>query len=123
MVKLVTRALLALALGIGMLPFLSPAAQAATYTLTGRVTGLNASGATVGIEDVRVEVENWLGSDVVSVSANTDATGNYSLTVPRTGAYSYAAFCQGSCTGYGSVRDQSRSRSPAIPSTTCAWRS
>lgn len=83
-------------LAIAVLPALAGPAQAATVVLSGKVTGLSATGTTVPIEDVFVEAQDANGNTLdPRVYAYTAADGTYQLTLPATGTYGIAVECWG----------------------------
>ncbi|GAA4805369.1 hypothetical protein ACFQ0K_00480 [Nocardioides caeni] len=89
-------ALLGLLLAIASVPLLASPARAADVVISGKVTGLNASGVTVPIKDVFIEAS---GADGAPLSprryAYTASDGTYQFTVPATGTYQIDVECWG----------------------------
>ncbi|WP_345508666.1 carboxypeptidase regulatory-like domain-containing protein, partial [Terrabacter aeriphilus] len=78
------------AVTLGLLPLTAPAASAATYTITGRITGLAADKTVVGVDaSVAFYDENY--DDVGTVTVNAD--GTYSGTFSSPGPYRIQAGC------------------------------
>ena len=92
----VLTALTATTVALGLLPLAAPSAQAATYTITGRVTGLNASGTVVGVGDAGLWIEDLDRQDAGSITWNSD--GTYTATFASPGPYKIQAGCWGDMT-------------------------
>lgn len=89
-------ALLGALLALTVLPGLAGPAHAATVVVSGKVTGLNATGATVAIKDVFVEARDADGNTFDDrIYAYTAADGTYALTLPATGTYQISMECWG----------------------------
>ena len=89
-------ALLGALLALTLLPGLAAPARAATVVVSGKVTGLDATGATVAIADVFVEAKDADGDTFDPRIYDYTATdGSYSLTLPTTGTYQIAMECWG----------------------------
>lgn len=89
-------ALLGLLLAIALVPVLAGPARAATIVLSGKVTGLNASGVTVPVQDVFVEVDDSQGNPLPDRAYDyTAADGTYQITVPAAGTYRITMECWG----------------------------
>jgi hypothetical protein len=89
----VLTALTATTVALGLLPLAAPSAQAATYTITGRVTGLSASGTVVGVGDAGLWIEDLDRQDAGSITWNSD--GTYTATFASPGPYKIEAGCWG----------------------------
>ena len=83
--------LAALAVTLGLLPLTAPAASAATYTITGRVTGLSPTGTVVGVPDAEVWFYDADYNDVGTVSLPGD--GTFTATFSAPGPYKIEAGC------------------------------
>ncbi|MFM6851773.1 MAG: hypothetical protein ACKOVB_21980 [Terrabacter sp.] len=92
----VLTALTATTVALGLLPLAAPSASAATYTITGRVTGLNASGTVVGVGDAGLWIEDLDRRDAGSIAWNPD--GTYTATFASPGPYKIQAGCWGDMT-------------------------
>lgn len=89
-------ALLGVLLALTVLPGLAGTAHAATVVVSGKVTGLNATGSTVAIRDVFVEALDANGNTFDNrIYAYTATDGTYSLTLPATGTYQISMECWG----------------------------
>lgn len=89
-------ALTAATVALGLLPLAAPSADAATYTITGRVTGLDANGTAVGVGDAGLWIYDSRYQDAGSVTFNSD--GTYSATFASPGPYKIEAGCWGTMT-------------------------
>ncbi|MGO4600116.1 carboxypeptidase regulatory-like domain-containing protein [Terrabacter sp. 2RAF25] len=89
-------ALTATTVALGLLPLAAPSADAATYTITGRVTGLDATGAVVGVGDAGLWIYDATYQDAGSVTFSSD--GTYSATFASPGPYRIEAGCWGTMT-------------------------
>lgn len=88
--------LLGVLLALTTVPVLAAPAHAASVVLSGRITGLDATGASVPVQDVFVEVNQPNGNTLdPRVYDYTAADGTYSITVPATGTYQVAIECWG----------------------------
>lgn len=88
--------LLGALLALTTVPVLAGPAHAAAVVLSGRVTGLDAGGASVPVQDVFVEVNATNGDPLdPRVYDYTAADGTYSITVPATGTYEISIECWG----------------------------
>lgn len=89
-------ALLGALLALTVLPGLAGPARAATVVVSGKVTGLNATGSTVAVQDVFVEALDANGDTFDGrIYAYTATDGTYSLTLPATGTYQISMECWG----------------------------
>lgn len=88
--------LLGALLALATVPVLAGPAHAAAVVLSGKVTGLDAAGATVPVQDVFVEVNDADG-DILEPRAYdyTAADGTYAITIPATGDYKITIECWG----------------------------
>ncbi|NGZ99924.1 hypothetical protein G5V59_05730 [Nocardioides sp. W3-2-3] len=88
--------LLGVLLALTTVPVLAGPAHAASVVLSGRITGLDASGASVPVQDVFVEVNQANGDSLDPRAYDyTAADGTYSITVPATGTYQVSIECWG----------------------------
>ncbi|WP_207555737.1 carboxypeptidase regulatory-like domain-containing protein [Intrasporangium flavum] len=85
-----------LAAALGLLPALAAPAQAATYTITGRVTGLSSTGAVVGVGDAGLWIYDAAYDDAGTIAFNAD--GTYTATFAGPGPYKIEAGCWGDMT-------------------------
>ncbi|WP_323099271.1 carboxypeptidase regulatory-like domain-containing protein [Intrasporangium sp. YIM S08009] len=85
-----------LATSLGLVPALGAPAQAATYTITGRVTGLSSTGTVVGVGDAALWFYDAARNDAGSVTYNAD--GTYTATFSAPGPYRIEAGCWGEMT-------------------------
>lgn len=87
-------ALLGALLALTVLPGLSAPAHAATVVVSGKVTGLSATGSTVAVQDVFVEALDNSGNTFdPRIYDYTASDGTYSLTLPATGTYQISMEC------------------------------
>jgi hypothetical protein len=89
-------ALTATTVTLGLLPLAAPSASAATYTITGRVTGLSATGAVVGVPDAGVWIYDANYDHVGTIDHASD--GTYTATFSTPGPYRIEAGCWGEMT-------------------------
>jgi hypothetical protein len=89
-------ALTATTAALGLLPLAAPTANAATYGITGRVTGLNASGTAVGVGDAGLLVYDANYDEAGSITFSSD--GTYTATFSSPGPYRIQAGCWGDMT-------------------------
>ena len=88
--------LLGILLALTAVPVLAGPAHAAAVVLSGRVTGLDAAGVSVPVEDVFVEASDASGNTLSPrVYDYTQADGTYQLTLPATGTYTITIECWG----------------------------
>jgi hypothetical protein len=81
-------------LALTTVPVLAGPAHAATVVVSGKVTGPDALGATVPVENVFVEANQANGNSLdPRVYDYTAADGTYSLTLPDTGTYQITVEC------------------------------
>ncbi len=85
-----------LATTLGLVPALASPAQAATYTITGRVTGLSSTGAVVGVGDAGLWIYDAGYNDAGVITYNPD--GTYTATFSAPGPYRIQAGCWGDMT-------------------------
>lgn len=89
----VLRLLAAFLVALVVLPLSAVSASAATYTISGRITGLTETGATVALEMVDIEASDFTAGTVVGHTfSNRD--GYYTLTLPRGGDFELKTWCQ-----------------------------
>ncbi|GAB2747192.1 hypothetical protein GCM10027039_00980 [Terrabacter koreensis] len=88
--------LTATTVALGLLPLAAPSANAATYTISGRVTGLDAAGAVVGVGDAGLWFYDAAYNDAGSVTFRSD--GTYTATFTSPGPYKMEAGCWGEMT-------------------------
>lgn len=88
--------LLGALLALATVPVLAGPAQAASVVLSGKITGLDANGVSVPVQDVFVEVNQTNGNTLDPRAYDyTAADGTYSITIPATGDYEIAIECWG----------------------------
>lgn len=85
--------LTATVVALGVLPLAAPSASAATYTITGRVTGLSSTGTVVGVGDAGLWIYDAKYNDAGSVTFRSD--GTYTATFSSPGPYRIQAGCWG----------------------------
>ncbi|CAN7460242.1 carboxypeptidase regulatory-like domain-containing protein [Terrabacter sp. LjRoot27] len=88
--------LTATTVALGLLPLAAPSASAATYTITGRVTGLSSTGTVVGVPDAGLWIYDADYDYAGSVTFGSD--GTYTATFGSPGPYKIQAGCWGTMT-------------------------
>jgi hypothetical protein len=92
MQRSVLRLFAAFLLALVVLPLSAVSATASSFTITGRVTGLSATGVLTPLTMVNIDVEDLSnGQDVQGTHSNDD--GTYTLTLPSAGDYSVHVWC------------------------------
>lgn len=88
----VRRLFAAFLLALAVLPLSAVSASAATYTITGRITGINAAGVVTPMAGTLVEAED--ADYNRPASTYTDSDGYYTMTLPAGGAFAVRAACE-----------------------------
>ncbi|TNM43293.1 hypothetical protein FHP29_06260 [Nocardioides albidus] len=87
--------LLGLLLALALVPVLAAPARAATITVTGKVTAVDTSGATVPVPGVFVDVWHHNAGPVDGADDYTAVDGTYQVTLPASGTYEISMECRG----------------------------